>query len=209
MRCLVFLLFVATSSIKAQKCRTTSDSPSPSRNVPCSFPFRFKGRLRRACITEEDPDGRHWCSTKTEANFDHIPGKGFWGYCRRRNCPKIRKRNNTTIATPTQIPTFTTRPPGTTRPLRITRPPQTTRPPRTNPPFVNTNFNQFGGRSTSRGDYQPTEKEATCGINLSSGFILGGKVTKRGELPFLAALGYKTSNSRAMKYKCGGTLINR
>ena len=191
-RCLIFLLFVASSSIKAQNCRTTSDSPSPSRNVPCSFPFRFKGKLRRACITEEDPDGRHWCSTKTEANFDHIPGKGFWGYCRRRNCPKIRKRNNTTIATPTQIPTFTTRPP------------------RTNPPFVNTNFNQFGGRSTSRGDYQPTEKEATCGINLSSGtLILGGKVTKRGELPFLAALGYKTSNSRAMKYKCGGTLINR
>ena len=184
---LIFLLFL-TSISEGQKCRTTSDSPSPSRNVPCSFPFRFKGKLRRACITEEDPDGRHWCSTKTEANFDHIPNKGFWGYCRRRNCRRVRNRNTTIAATPrpTQTPSivFENRP---------------------NPTFVNLNQ----GKSSSRGDYQPTEKEATCGINLSSGFILGGKVTKRGELPFLAALGYKSSNFAAIKYKCGGTLINR
>ena len=56
-----------------RQCLTTNDSPSS--NVPCSFPFKFKGKLRRGCITVDDPDGRFWCSTKTDDNFNHIGGK--------------------------------------------------------------------------------------------------------------------------------------
>ena len=47
-----------------QKCQTTSDSPSS--NTPCAFPFRFDGVLNYGCTTDADPDGRHWCSTKTD-----------------------------------------------------------------------------------------------------------------------------------------------
>ena len=64
------------------------------------------------------------------------------------------------------------------------------------------------------GNYHPTEKDQTCGEYLGHGFIIGGKITKPGELPYHAALGYKSkfrSKRRRGKfdYNCGGTLINR
>ena len=162
---LIFLLW-ATGS-RGQNCRTTSDSPSP--NVPCSFPFKFQGKLRSGCITDTDPDDRFWCSTQTDDNFQHIPGQGFWGYCQTRNCPR-------SSATRTNATSTTT--------------------------------SQYGFESRSnRGDYQPREKDNTCGLFLGTGLIIGGKVTQRGELPYLAAIGYRRSGT--MKYACGGTLINR
>ena len=40
--------------------------------------------------------------------------------------------------------------------------------------------------------------------------IIGGEVTKRGELPYHAALGYDSKRRPGKKdYNCGGTLINR
>ncbi len=39
------------------------------------------------------------------------------------------------------------------------------------------------------------------------GFIIGGEITKRGELPYQAVLGYKKRNR--ILYNCGGTLLNR
>ena len=64
------------------------------------------------------------------------------------------------------------------------------------------------------GNYHPTEKDQTCGEYLGEGFDIGGQETKRGELPYHAALGYKSkfrSKRRRGKfdYNCGGTLINR
>ena len=162
-RTLIILLLMTGS--KAQSCRTTSDSPSP--NAPCSFPFKFQGKLRTGCITDTDPDGRLWCSTQTDDNFQHIPGQGFWGYCQPRNCPQSR-------VTPTSTTTST---------------------------------NQYESSQSNRGDYQPREKENTCGLFLGTGYIVGGKVTQRGELPYLATIGYNRSGT--MKYACGGTLINR
>ena len=29
----------------------------------------------------EDPDGKAWCSTKVDANLNHIHGRDHWGYC--------------------------------------------------------------------------------------------------------------------------------
>lgn len=43
---------------------------------------------------------------------------------------------------------------------------------------------------------------------MGSGQIIGGVVTKRGEIPFAALLGYQQTSDR-IEYKCGGTLINR
>ena len=42
---------------------------------------------------------------------------------------------------------------------------------------------------------------------LGVGQIIGGTVTKRGELSYLAALGYRKLGK--FRYDCGGTLINR
>ena len=59
------------------------------------------------------------------------------------------------------------------------------------------------------GDYLPTAKAGTCGFPASVGLIKGGLDTKRGELAFMAALGYKASSNANMTYNCGGSLINR
>jgi len=58
------------------------------------------------------------------------------------------------------------------------------------------------------GRYHPNENDGTCGEYLGTGFIIGGVVTKRGELPYQAVLGYKGRRGK-VKYNCGGTLINR
>ena len=59
------------------------------------------------------------------------------------------------------------------------------------------------------GIYHPNENDETCGVYLGAGFILGGNITKRGELPYQAALGYRGKKGKGNSYNCGGTLINR
>jgi len=59
------------------------------------------------------------------------------------------------------------------------------------------------------GIYHPKENDETCGVYLGAGFILGGNVTKRGELPYQAALGYRGKKGKGNSYNCGGTLINK
>ena len=66
---------------------TTNDSPD--KNVPCALPFKFNGELKNACITDTDPDGRYWCSTKVNPRTkEHIGGQGKWGFCQ-NSCPPI------------------------------------------------------------------------------------------------------------------------
>ena len=42
-------------------CRTVG-GPSPGKS--CQFPFTFAGVTRSSCISDQDPDGKLWCSTK-------------------------------------------------------------------------------------------------------------------------------------------------
>ena len=56
--------------------------------------------------------------------------------------------------------------------------------------------------------YEPNEFEETCGEYLGTGFIIGGETTKQGEIPYIAALGYRNANGK-IYYNCAGTLINR
>ena len=44
--------------------------------------------------------------------------------------------------------------------------------------------------------------------NIFSGFIVGGEDAKRGDYPFAAALGIRTSTGKII-FACGGALINR
>lgn len=62
---------------------------------------------------------------------------------------------------------------------------------------------------SAKPDFKPMPGNGTCGFSTSSGFIVGGENTIRGEIPFLAALGYKKPRRSKIKYKCGGALINR
>lgn len=67
------------------------------------------------------------------------------------------------------------------------------------------------GDKTALGNYLPlvTDSPVTCGYRTATGFIIGGSDTKRGEFPFIAALGYRETPSDPVKFYCGGTLINR
>ena len=76
-------------------CITTSDSLG-DKNASCIIPFKYKGILKNGCITEDDPDGRYWCSTRVDDNLMHVSGEGNWGYCR-SSCPE--EATPTTIAT--------------------------------------------------------------------------------------------------------------
>ena len=71
--------------ISGQFC-ITSNNTSPTPNAQCRFPFKFDGKLRDSCITDKDPDGKYWCSTKVDENFEHVQGGGFWGLCE-DSCP--------------------------------------------------------------------------------------------------------------------------
>ena len=76
----------------SQQCHTTRDSVDQGgKYAPCALPFKFNGELRHACITEEDPDGKYWCSTKVDENLEHVPGGGFWGFCQ-NSCPPLATR---------------------------------------------------------------------------------------------------------------------
>ena len=45
----------------------------------------------------------------------------------------------------------------------------------------------------------------------ASGFIVGGKIAKTAEIPFMALLGYNVGGSKndGIEYQCGGSLINK
>ena len=92
--CILFFLGTTTASTSNQ-CLTTNDSPTP--NAPCVFPWRFQDdRLRQGCINDTDPDGKYWCSTKTDPqSLEHIGGEGNWGFCT-NSCPPINQGTITT-----------------------------------------------------------------------------------------------------------------
>ena len=57
---------------------------------PCSFPFIVDGKRFDDCTDFLDPDGKFWCSTRTDPKtFQHVNGQGLWGFCNDRNCPTI------------------------------------------------------------------------------------------------------------------------
>ena len=69
-------------------CRTTKNANSPSKNVPCVFPFNFKTKDNYKCIWDKTGP---WCSTKIDKFGKHVGGnRGFWGYCNPQ-CPTYDK----------------------------------------------------------------------------------------------------------------------
>jgi len=52
----------------------------------CQFPFKHKGVLHYGCPPDPVEAGERWCSTKVDKDGNHIPGKGFYGLCK-KECP--------------------------------------------------------------------------------------------------------------------------
>ena len=179
-----------TSTAKTGKCLT-------HKNTVCALPFKYNGKLYSTCTTEGDPDGKYWCSTKVDSNLDHVKGGGEI-YRAKIKISKYSKyfslgfwgycSGKCGTETSTKRPT-------------------------TKQPFLRptTKKSTLGSntKDTSNGQYQPTEADGTCGLYLGTGFIIGGVETKRGELSFLANIGYKNRRTGKITYNCGGTLINR
>jgi len=59
----------------------------PSRGKACQFPFIFGGVARSGCISDSDPEGRLWCSTRVDADGVHVGEGGHWAHCS-PSCPR-------------------------------------------------------------------------------------------------------------------------
>jgi len=71
-----------SSQSEGKSCRTVvGEGPVHSQGKFCQFPFTFLGSVRTGCISDTDPDGRLWCSTKLDSAGQHVGQAGHWGYC--------------------------------------------------------------------------------------------------------------------------------
>ena len=95
------LFFFFVYFITANLCMTKS---GPSSNLPCIFPFTWKGRTFNGCPVNPEDKKQRWCSTKTDSNGNHIADQGRnWGFCNSK-CPialysKYEKQCNTKYVT--------------------------------------------------------------------------------------------------------------
>ena len=69
----------ATEEPEKPTCLTTDESASAVKNAPCVFPWKRGNQTYDSCTTDEDPDGRHWCTTKLDESGTYV--EGSWGYC--------------------------------------------------------------------------------------------------------------------------------
>merc|ERR1719186_2584170 len=60
----------------------------PAKGESCVFPFTFFGETYTECVHESWNDF-YWCSTKVDANGNHVSGGGHWGECNPDTCAGI------------------------------------------------------------------------------------------------------------------------
>merc|ERR1712088_960969 len=99
-RCQIAAFAQITGTGSGSVCSTNE---GPAAGSACAFPFNYMGVLHFGCTTI-DGDTTPWCSTQTDANDDHVPGVGAWGYCD-ASCPVQE-----TAATTTPAPATTATP---------------------------------------------------------------------------------------------------
>jgi len=76
-----------------KSCRTVG---GPSQGRPCQFPFIFGGVSRTGCISDSDPEGRFWCSTRVDSSGVHMGQGGHWAHCS-PSCPRHNQRDTNQI----------------------------------------------------------------------------------------------------------------
>ncbi|CAL4084401.1 unnamed protein product, partial [Meganyctiphanes norvegica] len=67
--------------------------PSPSSSIvegvsPCKFPFIYKSIIYKECTSVDDPEGKPWCSTRTDTQNNYI--SGHWAHCNARTRTRHR-----------------------------------------------------------------------------------------------------------------------
>lgn len=73
------LVFLCLPILSNAQCFVVEESSGTRK--PCRLPFKLNEDISfSACTTYLDPDGKPWCSTKTD-NGKHVGNKGHWGYC--------------------------------------------------------------------------------------------------------------------------------
>ena len=68
------------TSRSGSRCIVTENSSNQKK--PCVFPYKLQAGETEdlnTCTNASDPDGKYWCSTKTDRDGVHV--KGHWGYC--------------------------------------------------------------------------------------------------------------------------------
>ena len=74
--------FLLSAQSEGKSCRTVvGEGPAHSQGKFCQFPFTFSGVVRTGCISDTDPAGRLWCSTRVDGDGVHVGQQGHWGYC--------------------------------------------------------------------------------------------------------------------------------
>ena len=162
---------------------------------PCKFPFKLNnGNVHNSCTTDQDPDGKLWCSTRVDSKGEHV--RGHWGYCEESCQTNIQPVEDSIIRS---VILF----------LRLVFEQII---------FISKVLFRKEEFKTWRETFPVTFDEEDgrflfseddgCGKSLDEGQIVGGKEAKIGELPFMALLGYRKPGL-GIVYQCGGTLINR
>ena len=54
----------------------------------CQFPFIYQGEKYEACPQDPEDPNENWCSTRTDADGEHVGGGGHYGFCG-DSCPTI------------------------------------------------------------------------------------------------------------------------
>ena len=58
----------SSSDLPVDSCTGVS---GPAQGQACQLPFVWGGKLQEGCITDGDPDGKYWCSTKVDGERNH------------------------------------------------------------------------------------------------------------------------------------------
>ena len=75
-----------SSSETVGGCTTVS---GPAVGRACQLPFAWGGKVREGCITDGDPEGKYWCSTKVDGEGNHVTNGEHWAHCSPQ-CPGVQ-----------------------------------------------------------------------------------------------------------------------
>ena len=87
----------------SQGCSTVG---GPGAGSPCQFPFIYKEVSRDGCITEADPDGKAWCSTKVDSDGVHVTNGQHWAHCSQQ-CPLANIQQSSSASSASSSSAFT------------------------------------------------------------------------------------------------------
>lgn len=83
------LLAVLLTVCAGDDCFTSQPTdPGVEAQVPCVFPFTYKGTTYDKCTAVDHEEGLEWCSTQVDSEGGHVTGSGRWGVCTSPACPR-------------------------------------------------------------------------------------------------------------------------